>query len=918
MRFNVTILAGTNITMEIYTGDDIWHDITLPFPAPSVIVSVEPSYKNISLDDSFIINITIDPAGNEIYGTHYELFFDPSILNATSQTPGTFLSQGGASTTVITNRINNSIGKLEYNETRTSVDNGTSTKGVLASITFKAIGPGTCNLSLSNVLLSDKNGTDIETVANNGTVTVKGVTPFNISGFVVYSDEEPVLNPNVTITNLNTSEVFSAETNASSNYYHVSTDSEHVSAGDILHFNASNDNTTEFNHTVTENELNAGGFVQNITILAPDLLVADIPAQLVFANVSNNISAVIKNDGDADASSSFNASLAVSGTVVDKVEVAGLNSGNTTTINFVWTPAQTGNYELTVTADCDDDIAESNESNNELSEELTVLPPVPDLVVTQIDAYHYSPDIQYPGAWFNLTNIINVTITNKYEAGPFNVSLYIDGEFFDKKLVPELGAGKRINVYFNWTPEGSDCMKGGSPKKYSIEAFADSDNAIDELNETNNNASVNETVCWNGYTADEPLVNVLHGKLRGGLFWTADDVGYRCITDTPSSVMHYNISLPEGSEVVIARYNLPFTWCPDIPGNVEVNITTPNGSNYTLQPVATYFDRPCEASVWNRVWGNFVFNLTSYIWENGVYNITITTYGAGFCSCSRPIEVIYRNDNEPLIEYWINEGGDVTTGGRRGDGGGLSLEECINNATFPGSIDLSRVVSARLYAASAWAMTSKGNYRDVNVLYFNGVELGRNAYSMAGLHSNAQMGWNVSDVTDYLTESDNVAGQGDDGDCMMPFNAFLLVEYEEEEKPEFDIGQGTYPSISGTHNGTITPKYNITVNRMYTYPCAGTGGHTKYVRIWNSTLNVTTSWEGYKGDWHNISFNETFTLKGNETYYYEVRTGSYPQIIHAREYKAVDGGNITCDEFIDANGRTYNNWIPAIKLFREI
>jgi len=44
-----------------------------------------------------------------------------------------------------------------------------------------------------------------------------------------------------------------------------------------------------------------------------------------------------------------------------------------------------------------------------------------------------------------------------------------------------------------------------------------------------------------------------------------------------------------------------------------------------------------------------------------------------------------------------------------------------------------------------------------------------------------------------------------------------------------------------------------------------------------------------------------------------IRTGSYPQIIHARE-KAVEGGIITCEEFVDANGRRYDDWIPAIRL----
>jgi hypothetical protein len=35
----------------------------------------------------------------------------------------------------------------------------------------------------------------------------------------------------------------------------------------------------------------------------------------------------------------------------------------------------------------------------------------------------------------------------------------------------------------------------------------------------------------------------------------------------------------------------------------------------------------------------------------------------------------------------------------------------------------------------------------------------------------------------------------------------------------FDTGPGTYPSIMGTHEGTITPSRTITVSRLYTYPC---------------------------------------------------------------------------------------------------
>ena len=124
-----------------------------------------------------------------------------------------------------------------------------------------------------------------------------------------------------------------------------------------------------------------------------------------------------------------------------------------------------------------------------------------------------------------------------------------------------------------------------------------------------------------------------------------------------------------------------------------------------------------------------------------------------------------------------------------------------------------------------------------------------------------------------------------------------------------------YPSIPGTHNGTITPTCNISGSKLYTYPCAGTGGHTRYVKIWNTTgWNVTAYWHGYIGDWHNISFNKTFTLYENETYNYTIITGSYPQIIHEHEFNAT-GGVITCTSFEDANGNVHKDWIPAIKLF---
>ena len=114
--------------------------------------------------------------------------------------------------------------------------------------------------------------------------------------------------------------------------------------------------------------------------------------------------------------------------------------------------------------------------------------------------------------------------------------------------------------------------------------------------------------------------------------------------------------------------------------------------------------------------------------------------------------------------------------------------------------------------------------------------------------------------------------------------------------------QNPYPSISGTHNGTIKPKETIEVSTLYTYPCPGTGGHTEYARIWNNTsgLNATATWNGYGGGWHNISFNPSFTLFANETHYYTIITGSYPQIHHESTLPTANGW-INCTDFTDAN-----------------
>ena len=146
--------------------------------------------------------------------------------------------------------------------------------------------------------------------------------------------------------------------------------------------------------------------------------------------------------------------------------------------------------------------------------------------------------------------------------------------------------------------------------------------------------------------------------------------------------------------------------------------------------------------------------------------------------------------------------------------------------------------------------------------------------------------------------------------------SYWLIAQDDPQIAIFDTKSpaNPYPSISGTHNGMIKLNQTIEVSKLYTYPCDGSGGHTEYAKIYNESWSIETSpWEGYTGDWHNISFTDSFKLSANVEYNYTIKTGSYPQIHHTNTLSTVNGW-INCTEFVDANGKKYSDWIPAIKL----
>ena len=94
-------------------------------------------------------------------------------------------------------------------------------------------------------------------------VTADQPTSFLITG-EVSSSGNPVNDPYVMIINTNTTEAFTVETSASTNYFSTITSSYKVSVNDMLNFSVDGEQITT--HTIIQSDIDAGGLEIDLTI----------------------------------------------------------------------------------------------------------------------------------------------------------------------------------------------------------------------------------------------------------------------------------------------------------------------------------------------------------------------------------------------------------------------------------------------------------------------------------------------------------------------------------------------------------------------------------------------------------------------------------------------------------------------------
>ena len=101
-----------------------------------------------------------------------------------------------------------------------------------------------------------------------------------------------------------------------------------------------------------------------------NLTVTDISPESLIANWSNGINAKIVNYGKT--ARFFNVTLYANDTKVDVKRVENLCEGENRTVKLFWVPSTTGSYVLNVTADVENVVLETDETNNSKTLDVTV------------------------------------------------------------------------------------------------------------------------------------------------------------------------------------------------------------------------------------------------------------------------------------------------------------------------------------------------------------------------------------------------------------------------------------------------------------------------------------------------------------------------------------------------------------------
>ena len=356
---------------EIWVNHTAW---TKPSPVVPVIVSIGSAEDSVG--DSVDVSINITNASS-IGAMDIRVAYNASILNATNVANGSLIESLPAPIVAY------HLGYMGINISFATFPETIDGDGELFIVTFDLIDGEAGDSSTLEIAAEAYRGSvpivEVPVTTVNGVITVTGVPDTTPPVITDVANETPTPSSvTITWTTDEASDSLVKYGIDSDNYMDEAFDAT-MTTSHAVQLSGLDPNTTYYfvvNSTDASNnwaESSEYSFVTAAESQNSDLTVTLIETPANLRNdVINPITATVTNIGASDASS-FDVSLKVDSTTIDTTTITSLAAGENTTVELLWTPDTTGSAMLTVTADANDAVTESDETNNNLSETVNVL-----------------------------------------------------------------------------------------------------------------------------------------------------------------------------------------------------------------------------------------------------------------------------------------------------------------------------------------------------------------------------------------------------------------------------------------------------------------------------------------------------------------------------------------------------------------
>ncbi|MBN1176352.1 MAG: hypothetical protein JXA51_01595 [Dehalococcoidales bacterium] len=232
--------------------------------------------------------------------------------------------------------------------------------------------------------------------------------------------------------------------------------------------------SVDFYGNITESDENNNELTVSLLTAAPDLIIEDVTWLPEDAANGDTVTFTItvKNLGTGKAAASRIAYYISGGYQgYQNIEAMGPDATQTATIQWL---ASTGTHTVSIAADCDGMLTETNEENNKLTKTIPIIPP--DLIISEIYWEPENPDIG---------ETVTFTTTVKNQGGGkadyFYVAYYVDDILLTMDSVTNLVSGQSENVTCTWPSQNGH---------HDFKAIADSKKQVIEYNEDNNESTV--------------------------------------------------------------------------------------------------------------------------------------------------------------------------------------------------------------------------------------------------------------------------------------------------------------------------------------------------------------------------------------------------------------------------------------------